>query len=1005
MGLSRARASGAATVPSAITVGQWTLTDVPSAGGDTLSININALPPNGGSAITALQYRLNGGVATALTGVGTGSRSITVPATALAQIEIRAVNAIGNGAWSDLKSATPTVAATAPATITVGQWTLADSPSAGGDTLTINLISAPANGGSAITSYEFRRNGGAWSTLPGGTGLGSRNITVLATTLANIELRAVNAIGNAAASDTKSATPTISSGYTARFGAGADQGSGTGAFNTALYTGSTPANGTYGNFTVSGGIITPNGSQTVGTYSVGGWPVQVISGYKAVANQTEWNALTPANIGGKTVLVREAAALSVSTSWNQNSDFNWATILGDGDDPRIDTSSGKDSRKHFVTWGTLSSKRLILDRLRFVTGSAAGAKVGGIYFGSLGGNPSNDLQVLRCAVIASRPDPFGNFTGGVSSFPGGDGIRFVAPVSRVSVRDNYVIGGCGAPATISLDEVTGFAEMIGNWVDMAYLDGINPPASGSANAVLMGGNLVTRPMSAGAADVGDPHADGTQFQGSAHGVVEANAYIIGSSRGEWQSFFAQDGDCALMVRNIVVADLSPNQVSIGDPIGSRIENCTWLPPAGASFPIAGSRGGIRDNLRFRGSLLGTNDIVNCVYRVAASDINAGVTQTGALDVQTWLGLDWDTNFPNWSISGLPTLQNVFQVHAVGVGAAAGKGAAAGINSWGAERSSYVLNVTTPVVSSIAITPAADGFTGTLRTSVGHNNVFYCLVPQAQGNPTWREIKERRVPNGVCYGQVWCSRAAAGTTDLAISGNTASPGTAYKLCAVAENGWSVQSAVTTANFSTTAAGITRVGVGTLVSYNSAADCVMPIPTAINGDYLVAFVCHLDSTREPTTPSGWTKIGNGVAFTSGFPAVEVYGRFRDGSEGSTLTVNTPSGSGQLVGFVAAYRGVSGPGNQATIDAFNVASRATPSLTATAGSCLLHVWAAWGDSQTLPTPGDLIAAGYTPDLNVWLGAENLLSTSGGATATRTATVASVVSWNAMQIELLKA
>lgn len=99
-----------------------------------------------------------------------------------------------------------------PVAITAGQWTLADSPSVGGDTLTVNLISAPANGGSAITSYEFRRNGGSWSTLPGGTALGARNITVLATTLANIELRAVNALGNAPASDTKSATPTVSSG-------------------------------------------------------------------------------------------------------------------------------------------------------------------------------------------------------------------------------------------------------------------------------------------------------------------------------------------------------------------------------------------------------------------------------------------------------------------------------------------------------------------------------------------------------------------------------------------------------------------------------------------------------------------------------------------------------------------------------------------------------------------------------------------------------------------------
>jgi len=104
---------GAPIAPSAFTAGQWTLGDSPSAGGDTLTITIIALPVNGNSPITALEYRLNGGSATALIGVGTGARDITVPATTLATVEIRAVNAIGNGAWSDLKSATPTVDAIA----------------------------------------------------------------------------------------------------------------------------------------------------------------------------------------------------------------------------------------------------------------------------------------------------------------------------------------------------------------------------------------------------------------------------------------------------------------------------------------------------------------------------------------------------------------------------------------------------------------------------------------------------------------------------------------------------------------------------------------------------------------------------------------------------------------------------------------------------------------------------------------------------------------------------
>lgn len=103
--------TAAATAPAAFTAGQWTAT----AGASSIVVNITALPSDGGSAITALQYRLNGGAAVAFTGTGTGSRTITglTPSTAY-DVEIRAVNAVGNGAWSDTKSATPTAGSSGP---------------------------------------------------------------------------------------------------------------------------------------------------------------------------------------------------------------------------------------------------------------------------------------------------------------------------------------------------------------------------------------------------------------------------------------------------------------------------------------------------------------------------------------------------------------------------------------------------------------------------------------------------------------------------------------------------------------------------------------------------------------------------------------------------------------------------------------------------------------------------------------------------------------------------
>ena len=97
------------TAPSAMTDGQWALTDSPSAGGDKLSLNITSLPANGGSALTALQYRVGGGSAQTLSGIATGARLITVLASTTASVEARAVNAIGSAPWSDVKTATPTV--------------------------------------------------------------------------------------------------------------------------------------------------------------------------------------------------------------------------------------------------------------------------------------------------------------------------------------------------------------------------------------------------------------------------------------------------------------------------------------------------------------------------------------------------------------------------------------------------------------------------------------------------------------------------------------------------------------------------------------------------------------------------------------------------------------------------------------------------------------------------------------------------------------------------------
>jgi hypothetical protein len=104
--------SPAATAPAALTVGQWSAE--PTATPGEIGINIATLPSDGGSAITALEYRVGTGAAVALTGTGTGLRVVTAGFTAgvAAAIQVRAVNAVDADPanWSDVKTRTPAAA-------------------------------------------------------------------------------------------------------------------------------------------------------------------------------------------------------------------------------------------------------------------------------------------------------------------------------------------------------------------------------------------------------------------------------------------------------------------------------------------------------------------------------------------------------------------------------------------------------------------------------------------------------------------------------------------------------------------------------------------------------------------------------------------------------------------------------------------------------------------------------------------------------------------------------
>lgn len=115
--------SGDPTAPGTFRAGDWAV--VTGAAASQVTLTVAALPRNGGSAITALQYTVDGGTTwTALSGTGTGARVLTMAAAGTAYtFAVRAVNAIGNGTSSTTKSATSgAAAATAPAQVATWTW-------------------------------------------------------------------------------------------------------------------------------------------------------------------------------------------------------------------------------------------------------------------------------------------------------------------------------------------------------------------------------------------------------------------------------------------------------------------------------------------------------------------------------------------------------------------------------------------------------------------------------------------------------------------------------------------------------------------------------------------------------------------------------------------------------------------------------------------------------------------------------------------------------------------
>ena len=107
--------------------------------------------------------------------------------------------------------------ATVPVQFTNTNWNVVDKGTGTEVTLTINSL--PFDGGSPLTSLEYRIDAGSWVQLTASPSTGTYNISGLTVDVeVTFTLRAVNAIGNGTESAGKAVTPTLAPTVPAAFG-------------------------------------------------------------------------------------------------------------------------------------------------------------------------------------------------------------------------------------------------------------------------------------------------------------------------------------------------------------------------------------------------------------------------------------------------------------------------------------------------------------------------------------------------------------------------------------------------------------------------------------------------------------------------------------------------------------------------------------------------------------------------------------------------------------------
>lgn len=195
------------SVPAQFSPAGWAVADL-GTGGD-VRLTLVALPSDGGSSLTGVEYDVDGsGAWVSLSGVALGDYDLSGFTDGQpVNIRVRAVNSQGQGPASASKPVTPTLSTgSVPSSFSATSWDVVDS-GAGVDAA-IKVYELPPDNGDPITDLQVQVGAGAWASLSG-EGKGVYSLATSSDGLSSsVSLRAINASGPSAGAVAKSVTTT-----------------------------------------------------------------------------------------------------------------------------------------------------------------------------------------------------------------------------------------------------------------------------------------------------------------------------------------------------------------------------------------------------------------------------------------------------------------------------------------------------------------------------------------------------------------------------------------------------------------------------------------------------------------------------------------------------------------------------------------------------------------------------------------------------------------------------